>query len=78
MKEGEGLCPSTPPRAERPLEPIRWGASRQNARQRLAGDYRHDGTDRQRTMTLGPDEFVRRFLLHVLDLDHCSGADVPQ
>jgi hypothetical protein len=29
-------------------------------------DYRRDGTDRQRTMTLSPDEFIRRFLLHVL------------
>jgi hypothetical protein len=29
-------------------------------------DYRHDGADRQRTMTLSPDEFIRRFLLHVL------------
>jgi putative transposase len=29
-------------------------------------DYRCDGPDRQRTMTLSPDEFIRRFLLHVL------------
>jgi hypothetical protein len=29
-------------------------------------DYRRDGADRQRAMTLRPDEFVRRFLLHVL------------
>ena len=29
-------------------------------------DYRRDGGDRQRTMTLSPDEFIRRFLLHVL------------
>jgi hypothetical protein len=29
-------------------------------------DYRRDGVNRQRTMTLSPDEFVRRFLLHVL------------
>ena len=29
-------------------------------------DYRRDGVDRQRTMTLSPDEFIRRFLLHVL------------
>ena len=29
-------------------------------------DYRRDGPDRQRTMTLSPDEFIRRFLLHVL------------
>jgi hypothetical protein len=29
-------------------------------------DYRHDGADRQRVMTLGVDEFIRRFLLHVL------------
>src|SRR5260221_1223346 len=29
-------------------------------------DYRRDGTDRQRTMTLSPAEFIRRFLLHVL------------
>jgi hypothetical protein len=29
-------------------------------------DYRRDGADRQRVMTLGPDEFIRRFLLHVL------------
>jgi hypothetical protein len=29
-------------------------------------DYRRDGVDRQRTMTLRPDEFIRRFLLHVL------------
>jgi hypothetical protein len=29
-------------------------------------DYRRDGADRQWTMTLSPDEFIRRFLLHVL------------
>jgi hypothetical protein len=29
-------------------------------------DYRRDGADRQRAMTLSPDEFIRRFLLHVL------------
>jgi Putative transposase/Transposase zinc-binding domain len=29
-------------------------------------DYRRDGADRQSTMTLSPDEFIRRFLLHVL------------
>lgn len=29
-------------------------------------DYRRDDAERQRTMTLAPDEFIRRFLLHVL------------
>lgn len=29
-------------------------------------DYRRDGADRRQVMTLGVDEFVRRFLLHVL------------
>ena len=29
-------------------------------------DYRRDGADRQRAMTLSADEFIRRFLLHVL------------
>jgi hypothetical protein len=29
-------------------------------------DYRRDGGQRQRVMTLAPDEFIRRFLLHVL------------
>ena len=29
-------------------------------------DYRRDGADRQQVMTLGSDEFIRRFLLHVL------------
>jgi hypothetical protein len=29
-------------------------------------DYRRDGRERFRTMTLTPDEFIRRFLLHVL------------
>jgi hypothetical protein len=29
-------------------------------------DYRRDGEARYRTMTLAPDEFIRRFLLHVL------------
>lgn len=29
-------------------------------------DYRRDGADRQQVMTLAPDEFIRRFLLHVL------------
>ncbi|WP_081988141.1 IS91 family transposase [Sphingomonas sp. 37zxx] len=29
-------------------------------------DYRRDGADRQQTMTLAADEFIRRFLLHVL------------
>ncbi|MFC3325612.1 IS91 family transposase [Mesorhizobium cantuariense] len=28
--------------------------------------YRRDGADRQQVMTLGPAEFIRRFLLHVL------------
>jgi Putative transposase/Transposase zinc-binding domain len=29
-------------------------------------DYRRDGADRQRVMTLAADEFIRRFLIHVL------------
>ena len=29
-------------------------------------DYRRDGPDRQRVMTLPSHEFIRRFLLHVL------------
>jgi hypothetical protein len=29
-------------------------------------DYRRDGRARYRTMTLAPNEFIRRFLLHVL------------
>src|SRR6266851_6663921 len=29
-------------------------------------DYRRNGQERFRTMTLAPDEFIRRFLLHVL------------
>jgi hypothetical protein len=29
-------------------------------------DYRRDGADRQQVMTLAADEFIRRFLLHVL------------
>jgi hypothetical protein len=29
-------------------------------------DYRHNGQARYRTMTLSTDEFIRRFLLHVL------------
>jgi Putative transposase len=29
-------------------------------------DYRHDGPDRQQIMTLATDEFIRRFLVHVL------------
>ena len=29
-------------------------------------DYRRNGRTRYRTMTLAPDEFIRRFLLHVL------------
>jgi hypothetical protein len=29
-------------------------------------DYRRDGAERQRIMTLAADEFIRRFLLHVL------------
>ncbi|MBB6182573.1 hypothetical protein HNQ75_004562 [Rhizobium flavum] len=29
-------------------------------------DYRRDGSDRQQVMTLAVDEFIRRFLLHVL------------
>jgi len=29
-------------------------------------DYRRSGRARYRTMTLAPDEFIRRFLLHVL------------
>jgi hypothetical protein len=29
-------------------------------------DYRRDGPERERVMTLGADEFIRRFLLHVL------------
>jgi hypothetical protein len=29
-------------------------------------DYRRDGVGRQRVMTLGTDEFIRRFVLHLL------------
>jgi hypothetical protein len=29
-------------------------------------DYKRDGPERQRVMTLGTDEFIRRFLIHVL------------
>jgi len=29
-------------------------------------DYRRDGAEREQVMTLGVDEFIRRFLLHVL------------
>ena len=29
-------------------------------------DYRRDGADRQQVMTLAVDEFIRRFLMHVL------------
>ncbi|MEC3911385.1 IS91 family transposase [Sphingobium sp. CR2-8] len=29
-------------------------------------DYRRSGTERQQVMTLSPDEFIRRFLLHAL------------
>jgi len=29
-------------------------------------DYRRDGPERQRVMTIAPHEFIRRFLLHVL------------
>jgi hypothetical protein len=29
-------------------------------------DYRRDGAERQQVMTLGTDEFIRRFLLHLL------------
>jgi hypothetical protein len=29
-------------------------------------DYRRNGSERYRTMTLDPGEFIRRFLLHVL------------
>ena len=29
-------------------------------------DYRRDGAERQRVMTVATDEFIRRFLLHVL------------
>ena len=29
-------------------------------------DYRRSGADRQQVMTLAADEFIRRFLLHVL------------
>jgi hypothetical protein len=31
-------------------------------------DYRRDGAERQSVMTLSADEFIRRFLLHVLPL----------
>ncbi len=37
-------------------------------------DYRRAGTDRQQVMTLGVDEFIRRFLLHILPKGfHLSG-----
>jgi hypothetical protein len=29
-------------------------------------DYRRDGAERQQVMTLATDEFIRRFLIHVL------------
>ena len=40
-------------------------------------DYRRDGAERYRTMTLATDEFIRRFMLHVLPkgfhrIRHCG------
>jgi hypothetical protein len=32
-------------------------------------DYRRDDTNRRQVMTLAPEEFIRRFLLHVLPRD---------
>jgi hypothetical protein len=45
-------------------------------------DYRLDGPERQRVMTLAPHEFIRRFLLHVLPhgfhrIRHCACSPVP-
>jgi Putative transposase len=45
-------------------------------------DYRRDGADRQQTMTLATDEFIRRFLLHVLPrgfhrIRHYGRSPVP-
>lgn len=31
-----------------------------------SGTYRREGADRQRVMTVSADEFIRRFLLHIL------------
>ena len=40
-------------------------------------DYRRDGPERQRVMTLAPHEFIRRFLLHALPRGfHRSGITV--
>jgi hypothetical protein len=37
-------------------------------------DYRSEGRDRHKTMTLAPDEFIRRFLLHVLPKGSTASA----
>ena len=44
----------------RPLGVVHWALAR------ARGDYRRNGQARYRTMTLATDEFIRRFLLHVL------------
>ena len=37
-------------------------------------DYRIEGLGRYKTMTLKPDEFIRRFLIHVLPTDSTASA----
>ena len=41
-------------------------------------DYRRNGRDRQRVMTLAADEFIRRFLLHVLPRGFHRIRQLPQ
>jgi len=38
-------------------------------------DYRLDGPDRWKTMTLQPDEFIRRFLMHVEEVTEQASCD---
>lgn len=69
--------PSRPSPGPRPCWPIRYTHRVAISNSRLialdeAGvtfrykDYRRNGHERYRTMTLDPGEFIRRFLLHVL------------
>jgi len=55
--------PLHPPRRRLEQPPHRCRRTRRHPRYK---DYRHNGQARYRTMTLATDEFIRRFLLHVL------------
>jgi hypothetical protein len=59
-----GLASASPPSSTHGRSTV-WVKKKRSATFRYK-DYRRPGADRQQVMTLATDEFIRRFLLHVL------------